>query len=165
MRRILCAATIATAGTIGLLGATGAGAATKPDVDAVLECIVLNGDTGSFVAIFGYQNNEAAAVELPIGNDNKFTSQPEDRGQPTKFEPGRVQNVMKVESSGSAITWHLPGANATANKNSKQCSAPPVPTGNDSPQAVVLIAAAAGIIVVGGGASSWWVSRRRKRAG
>jgi len=164
MRRILSIVVIAAAGAIGIL-ATGpsAGAQSKPDVDAVLECIILDGE-GGYVAVFGYSSSESAPVELPIGKDNKFTTKPENRGQPTSFAPGRHQNVVKVESRGSALTWHLPGSNATANKNSKQCDAPPVPTGNDSPQAVVLIGAAAGVIVVGGGASSWWISRRMRRA-
>jgi hypothetical protein len=162
MRRILGIAVIAAAGTIGLMGGS-AGAGTKPDVDAVLECIILN-DDDSYVAVFGYVNNGSSPVTLDIGNDNKFSPKPEDRGQPTTFQPGRHQNVVKVDSPGSALTWHVPGANAVANKNSKQCAAPPVPTGNDSPQAVILIAVAGGVIVVGGGVSSWWISRRRRRA-
>lgn len=165
MRRILGIAAIAVAGTIGL-GASAApgGAAPKNDVSAVLECIVLDEKAGTFVAIFGYQSNLPDAVELVVGNDNKFTPKPEDRGQPTKFEPGRHQNVVKVESDGNAVVWHLPAANATANKSSKRCSEPPVPTGNDSPQAFVLLAAVAGVVVVGGGASGWWMSRRRRRS-
>jgi hypothetical protein len=164
MRRILSIAVIAAAGTIGLMAtATSAGAGSKPDVDAILECIILDGDSG-FVAVFGYQSDESKPVELAIGKDNKFSPKPEDRGQPTTFGPGRHQNVVKVESPGSALTWHVPGSNGVANKYSRQCSAPPVPTGNDRPQAVVLIAAAAGVIVVGGGASSWWISRKRRRA-
>jgi hypothetical protein len=165
MRRILSIAVIAVGGTIGLMAmASSAGAGSRPDVDAVLECIILNGDSDGYVAVFGYQNNETSTIDLPIGNDNNFTPNPSDRGQPTTFSPGRHRNVVKVESPGSALTWHVPGSNATANKNSEQCAAPPVPTGNDSPQAVVLIAAAAGVIVVGGGASSWWISRRKRRA-
>jgi len=131
-----------------------------------LECIfTTDAATGAYTAVWGYENTTEAAAEAPIGTTNKFDPKPEDRGQPTRFEVGRKVNVFTVDSPGSALVWKLPGGNATANKNSKQCESPPVPQGNDSPQAFVLVAAAAGTIVVAGGASGWMFRRRRRHAG
>jgi hypothetical protein len=150
---------------IGILAVAAAPAHAAGKVTPKLECIfVTDASSGAYTAIWGYENNTGAVTDVPIGTSNKFDPKPENRGQPTRFEVGRKLNVFTVDSDGSALVWKLPGGSATANKNSKKCDSPPVPQGNDSPQAFVLVAAAAGVVVVGAGASGWMFRRRRRTA-
>ena len=103
-------------------------------VEPELECIVKD-NYSSYTAFFGYQNENAQSITLPIGNDkNKFyNSYSINRGQPTFFEPGRQKYVFAVSfSKTETLTWKLKGPDniwrvATANRYSPQCSAPPTP--------------------------------------
>jgi hypothetical protein len=167
MRRVLVLAAVALgAVAVGGVAVTvpGAGAADTK-VKPILEC-VFPLEEGGYVALFGYENQSKVVVDVPISNDNKITPKPDDRGQPTSFEPGRVVGAFTVEVPGNtAIVWHLTGSVANANKNSKQCEKPPVPVGTGSAQGFVWLAVAAGaVLVVGGGGGSAWILRRRRRA-
>ena len=148
--------------TIGIVAAPVAGAAevVKPKLECVFE-VPDKADT--YIGVWGYENTGSAAVEIPIGTNNRFDPTPEGRGQPTRFAPGRQTNVFTVTWNGTNLSWRINGDFVTASRNSKKCDAPPVPQGSDSPQAVALIAAAAGVIVVGGATSGWMVRRRRHR--
>lgn len=147
----------------GLLAASlPAGAQSSPRVTPVLEC-VFPLERGGYVALFGYNNENHEVVSIPIGNSNRITPGAADRGQPQKFDVGRVVGAFTVESDGAAIVWHLTNRSATANKNSKQCEKPPVPVGTGSTQGFVWLAVAAGaIVIVGGGSGTAWFMRRRR---
>lgn len=66
---------------------------------------------GSATILIGYFNsNQTQTVDLPIGELNRFSPGPEDRGQPTRFEPGRSWGVFSVEVPGdfdSQLSWTL----------------------------------------------------------
>ena len=72
---------------------------------------------GGFLAHFGYQNPNPDPVVVPF--ENTFVPDPEDRGQPTVFAPGRVEDAFQAASTGPALTWKLTGNRVTASKDSK----------------------------------------------
>jgi hypothetical protein len=102
---------------------TPAPAAVRP----ILECVANNGD-GTYTARFGYLNENASVINIPVGAKNKFTPQPENRGQTTDFQPGRVMVSFEVVFNGSNLVWTLNGPNgqtrtATASSGgSKPCA-------------------------------------------
>ncbi len=52
---------------------------------------------GSFNLLFGYMNrNWEERPDIPVGDDNKFSPGPADRGQPTHFLPRRNRFVFSV---------------------------------------------------------------------
>ncbi|HSW56198.1 MAG TPA: hypothetical protein VLH59_14025 [Ignavibacteriaceae bacterium] len=91
----------------------------KP-VRPVLECVKNNGD-GTYTAHFGYKNDNDVSVYIPIGNRNKFTPNPQDRGQTRVFKPGRQIKVYTVNFNGSNLVWTLNGRTSTASANSAPC--------------------------------------------
>jgi hypothetical protein len=105
----------------------------KP-VHPILECVVNNGD-GDYTALFGYYNENAEAVVVPIGPTNKFSPAPQDRGQPTTFQPGRTPTwphaAFGVIFEGSDLVWTLNGRTATASSASRLC--PNTPTSTPEP--------------------------------
>jgi hypothetical protein len=82
-------------------------------VSPVLECVDDNGD-GTYTAYFGYNNMNNCWVHIPVGIDNKFTPDPQDRGQTQFFEPGRVVNDFSVVFDGSNLVWYLKSPNSEA---------------------------------------------------
>ena len=53
---------------------------------------------GSFNLLFGYMNrNWEEEPDIPVGDDNRFSPGPDDRGQPTHFLPRRNRFVFKVQ--------------------------------------------------------------------
>ncbi|MEM8962486.1 MAG: RTX toxin [Acidobacteriota bacterium] len=109
-------------------GTMGRGAFTAVDivydrapVRPVLECVDDNGD-GTFTAHFGYKNDNPIVVTVPIGNENKFSPSPQDRGQTTLFQPGRQVDVFTVDFNGSNLVWTLAGRTSTASSNSSRCN-------------------------------------------
>ncbi len=89
-------------------------------VRPVLECVRNNGD-GTYTAFFGYRNDNDVSVYIPIGNRNKFTPTPQDRGQTRVFQPGRHYKVFTVNFNGSNLVWTLNGRTSTASSNSAPC--------------------------------------------
>lgn len=86
----------------------------------------------SYVAHFGYFNRNDYPVTIPVGNDNKFTPSPVDRGQPRLFEPGRQRFVFAVPFDGSNLVWTLKSPNgesgtSTASATSTPCDPDFVP--------------------------------------
>lgn len=77
-------------------------------VKPILECVVANAN-GTFMARFGYDSDNPAPVTISIGGHNKFTPAPQDKGQPTAFQPGRRQNVFNVVFNGREIRWSIKG--------------------------------------------------------
>ena len=92
-------------------------------------------DHGStYDAEFGYQNDNAGVVEIPVGSANHFAPAPADRGQTTAFQPGNIQHAFTVTGIPSAqeAAWSVTNASvtrvadATASYQEK-CSQPPQP--------------------------------------
>ena len=79
----------------------------------MLECVDAT-PGGGFLAHFGYQNPNPDAVVAPF--ENTFVPDPADRGQPTVFEPGRVEDAFQAASTGPALTWRLTGNRVTASR-------------------------------------------------
>ena len=94
----------------------------------VLECVVIN-EGGLDVAVWGYENPNDHAVEIDVGNLNRFSPGDQDRGQPTTFEPGPFAAVFQTpfEAGAGALTWTLTGNTATASSGSPLCTEPPPP--------------------------------------
>jgi hypothetical protein len=95
---------------------------TVDPVDPVLECVVFKGSSPD-VAIWGYDNPNAFAVTIPIGQTNGFSPAPADRGQPTVFDPGRLVGAFQTVMGGATLTWKLGAKTAVANSSSKRCTA------------------------------------------
>jgi len=99
-------------------------------VRPILECVADHGD-GTYTAYFGYKNDNDYAVDIPIGERNKFTPTPQDRGQPTTFQPGRTpyypDAAFSIDFDGSPLVWTLYGRTATASDNPAQRCAPVEP--------------------------------------
>ena len=78
-------------------------------VRPVLEGVFAECD-GSYRAVFGYLNEAAIVVNIPVGTNNRFSPLPQDRGQTTAFQPGRVNSAFTVAWDGSApLVWTLKG--------------------------------------------------------
>jgi uncharacterized repeat protein (TIGR01451 family) len=89
----------------------------------VLECVVFRGSTPE-QAVWGYRNDNAFAVPVPVGTANGFAPAPAGRGQPTQFEPGQWTGVFQTAFDGAAtLTWTLAGQTAIASAASTHCTA------------------------------------------
>jgi len=77
---------------------------------------------GSLLAHFGYQNNGAASVTIPVGARNRFTPGNEDVGQPTEFLSGRITDVLTVSfPSTTTLSWILGDAIVNATIATERC--------------------------------------------
>ncbi len=98
----------------------------KP-ITPILECVTKCADN-TWIAYFGYNNENSIPVKLPIGSRNKFSPAPENRGQVTEFQTGRVVKAFSVPFNGSNIEWQLTALDdvlrkALASSSSKSCQA------------------------------------------
>jgi|GEM_PF-5389894 len=75
----------------------------------------------SYVAHFGYYNGSSHAITAPVGEHNRFFPPPKDRGQPTDFVPGFLDDVVQVPFVGLSA-WVLGNHFEIATKYSKSCS-------------------------------------------
>ena len=55
------------------------------------------------------------------GRPEHVLARPPDRGQPTAFAAGRVEDAFQVEFDGSELTWSLTGNKESASRNSRKC--------------------------------------------
>ena len=55
-----------------------------------------NGDGATCSLDFGYKNDNAVTVSVPIGGSNFFRPSPQNQGQPTKFLPGRQRHSFRI---------------------------------------------------------------------
>ncbi len=66
---------------------------------------------GTATVLVGFFNpNHDQTVDLPVGELNRFSPGPEDRGQPTHFPPGRAWGVLSLQVPGDFdgdLTWTL----------------------------------------------------------
>lgn len=93
-------------------------------VQPITECVSDNGD-GTFTAYFGYLNQNASAVNVPVGPENRFNPAPQDRGQPTTFQPGRVVAAFSVvANNNNTLTWTLQGSVTSAGSADPPCATP-----------------------------------------
>ena len=100
-------------------------------VRPILECVTQEGPS-QYTAVYGYKNENAFPLIIPIGSRNKFTPLPQDRGQPTVFWPGRTppdRGVFHVPFDGGDLVWALKGPDgstrtATASSSSRRCPGP-----------------------------------------
>jgi hypothetical protein len=98
-------------GTGATTGACGCGcshAAIKP----VVERVVALGP-GQYRATFGYDNTGSVPVSMPVGAENRFFPDPQDRGQPTMFLSGRRAEAFSVVFDGRPLVWRLAGHTVT----------------------------------------------------
>ncbi len=89
-------------------------------ITPTLQCVKDNGG-GSYTAYFGYINNNSADVYIPAGTKNKFTPNPQDRGQSRLFLPGTHSNAFSIIFDGDDLTWILDGTKVKVNKKSTPC--------------------------------------------
>ena len=100
-----------------------------PDVKPVsifVTCVDVGPST--FAATYGYLNPNATTVTIGIGADNRLSPQPEDRGQPTTFDAGRVGDAFTVSGipNGTNLVWILNGRTSTASSSfPTRCTEPP----------------------------------------
>ena len=75
---------------------------------------VLDG-TSTYDAEFGYENDNATAVTVPVGADNRFSPDPANRGQTTAFQPGVVDSAFAVTDvpNGTSLVWSVTSGGAT----------------------------------------------------
>jgi RHS repeat-associated protein len=115
-------------------GQEAATAITNKAVRPILECVVDNGG-GSYTAHWGYLSENTAPVTIAVGASNKFTPLPENRGQPTVFQPGRTpywpNAAFSTPFNGSNLVWTLRGPDgstrtSTASSSSKRCGSKPL---------------------------------------
>ncbi|MFP4657029.1 MAG: hypothetical protein ACLFNK_05635, partial [Candidatus Woesearchaeota archaeon] len=94
-----------------------------------LECVESKADD-TMTAHFGYENQNNEPVEIPVGEDNRFTGDAEDRGQTTAFHSGRTDSYpnaeFRVNFAEDNITWALRDPygtlrSVTADKDSERC--------------------------------------------
>lgn len=77
---------------------------------------------GVYEAVFGYDNQSPKRVDIPRGDDNEFSPDPEGRGQPEVFLPHRIEAAFATRFNEQSLTWHLGGKTATATPASPACS-------------------------------------------
>lgn len=90
------------------------------DLTPMLECVKDKGD-GSYIAVFGYLNENQSVLSVPAGDYNYFHPAPANRGQPVQFLPGRQRSAFQVTFQDS-IEWKLGLRSARASRDSPLCS-------------------------------------------
>ena len=94
-------------------------------LEVVLDCIEPLAD-GRFNAWLYYHNTASENVRIPLGEKNRITPSPFDRGQPQVFARG-TDWYFKVTSDGSDLTWHIDGTDLKI--SAKKLADPPDPDG------------------------------------
>jgi uncharacterized repeat protein (TIGR01451 family) len=100
-------------------------------IGVFVSCVSNNGATYS--ATFGYESEDTDTTTIPVGKENQFLPAPDDRGQPTVFEPGNHEQAFTVKDipADKGLAWGLTSdqqrwAKATATLDQK-CSPDPPP--------------------------------------
>jgi hypothetical protein len=93
---------------------------TGRPIQPSLDCVTDNAD-GTHTAFFSYRNPNTAVVTIAVGPRNRFSPQPEDRGQPTVFERGGIEAAFSVTYSERRLVWRLNGRSAEAQARSPRC--------------------------------------------
>jgi uncharacterized repeat protein (TIGR01451 family) len=76
-------------------------------IGVFVACVENHGST--YDAVFGYENENAEDVTIPVSIANGFSPGKEDRGQPEVFVPGRVREAFTVTGipASQELTWTL----------------------------------------------------------
>jgi hypothetical protein len=101
----------------------------------LLNCVDDNGD-GTFTAHFGYLNQTSSAITVPLGPKNMFVPPPNDRAQPTVFQPGENDNVFQVVFDGTygqEIKWLLKADGDSRHQVEASATSEPCPTPTTTP--------------------------------
>lgn len=95
------------------------------------KCISIN-PLGQIVARFGYvnPNNFEVPFLIPVGEKNRFSPEPEFRGQPTQFISGTIASAFETVLEPTTLSWILDGVAATATLETEVCA-----PGNNAPTA------------------------------
>jgi hypothetical protein len=97
----------------------------EPALRPIMECVIPL-ENGTFIAYFGYRSDFESEISVAVGESNRFSPAPFDRGQPSVFAPGRSplypNAAFSVISEAETLVWYLEGRTATATRESKQCS-------------------------------------------
>ena len=127
-----CASSLLMAAALLISIVPTSSAQSTADVTPILECVsTISG--GGYSALFGYSNPNAFEVALPLGWANNFSPNPQDRGQPTTFKPGRQTGVFAVAFNCGSQVWTLNGKTVNASSSSVRCSTPTtVPTSTNT---------------------------------
>ena len=80
---------------------------TNASVSPVLEGVTNNGN-GTWTALWGWYSRNTAPVTIPIGINNRFVPNPQARGQPVVFLPGRHYGQFSTVIT-STLVWVLKG--------------------------------------------------------
>ncbi|MFT4571279.1 MAG: hypothetical protein ACI91F_002169 [Candidatus Binatia bacterium] len=127
-RRFFCAIVACT------LGVAAGQAFAKPSDKQIsgTVCVIDLGEA-SYEAVFGYEN-DGGELEIPIGpSDNFVTPAPHDRGQPTRFFVGVIDDVFRVRFMNENIIWHIGrGGVTTASSRTHACDSLPNTTSTTS---------------------------------
>ncbi|HEX7027762.1 MAG TPA: S8 family serine peptidase [Gammaproteobacteria bacterium] len=75
---------------------------------------------GTYAGVFGYENPNDQAVTIPVGPNNNFLPDAENRRQPTTFFPGRHDNALSLAWVNNAPAWSLNKVTAEVDFN-KTC--------------------------------------------
>ncbi|HEY9167695.1 MAG TPA: hypothetical protein VIS48_16195 [Candidatus Kryptonia bacterium] len=93
----------------------------QQSLQPILDCVTRVNDS-TYTAWFGYENDDTTSIFVPVGAQNKFSPVPNDRTQPTLFEPGKKDRVFSVVFNGKNLTWKLNGNEVTASRKSSACN-------------------------------------------
>jgi hypothetical protein len=150
---------VVAAFVVALVTSFGAGSAHAADKDRasvrpVLECVSTTGD-GSLVAVFGSFNEGTADVDLEVGPHNHFTASTSDRGQPSRFAPGRTVASFSVTFTGD-LHWVLDGTSVKASATSTPCNSAPNVSEATMPLLLALVLMVMGV--------EWMQWQRRRTA-
>jgi hypothetical protein len=101
--------------------ATSTSTPTPFPITPIADCVDRLSD-GTLVAHFGYQNNSAEVLTIPIGSKNMMTPGPVDAGQPTQFFQGRATNTFtKTFPAAEVLRWVLGNTYVEASIQTPQC--------------------------------------------
>ena len=91
--------------------------------------VTANSD-GTYTATFGYYNQNDMGVNIPVGENNRFSPTPQDRGQTTTFRRGQQREVFSVIlQPGETAVWTLKGPDGRRRTSTTTApSASPIPT-------------------------------------
>jgi len=116
-----CRVVILAGALCGLNVMATASMAIDPDLLPLVECI-LKVD-GTWHTLWGYNNRDGETKHEEVGNLNRFTTPPDDRGQPEFFFPGEHRCAFWTEQpADSSLTWTLRSNTATADGSSPECT-------------------------------------------
>lgn len=94
-------------------------------ISPILECVVQH-NSSSYTAYFGYNNTNDVSVFVPAGQTNRFSPTPIYRNQSLIFAPGRSpyhpNAAFSIAFNGSNLVWNLRGRTATASSSSARCA-------------------------------------------